>query len=223
MRFFLSTIILLTICAFVQVSNAYPKATDRAQRWQLRLDTGDLRFFRDSESGEGYWVLIYEVTNETNTDRKWIPNFDLVTDRGEIIRDNDNVPRSVQLSVLDIFDDPVMVSQSDASGPILQGEENAIKSFVIWKSGREDIREVQVFAGGVSGDTVDVAHPITGENHRLRRVLQLSWFVNGPLDEILLAPLPKRTVSGGTSTFRLSTDEKDGIGSSDVQRKWIFR
>jgi hypothetical protein len=223
MRTFVSILILITIAAFVETSGAHPKATDRAQRWQLRLDTGDLRFYRDHDSGDGYWILIYEVTNETKTDRQWIPSFELVTDRGEIISDSNNVPRGVQLAVLDIFDDPLMVSQSDASGPILQGEENAIKSIAIWKAGREDVREVQIFAGGVSGDTAVVAHPITGEEHTLRRVLQLSWFVNGSVDQIALKPLPKRAVTGGTSILRLSTDEKDGIGGNDVQRKWIFR
>ena len=223
MRFLFSTIILITVASFVEFSSAYPKATNRAQRWQLRLDTGDLRFYRDRESGEGYWILIYEVTNETSTDRQWIPSFELVTDRGEIIPDSDNVPRAVQLSVFDIFDDPLMLPQSDASGPILQGEENAITSLVIWKAGREDVREVQIFAAGVSGDTAEVVHPITGEKHKLRRVLQLSWFVNGSVDQIALQPLPKRTVTGGTSTLRLSTDEKDGFGGNDVQRKWIFR
>lgn len=223
MRILVTILTLITLASFVQGSGAHPKATDRAQRWQLRLDTGDLRFYRDSDSGEGYWILIYEVTNETKSDRQWIPSFELVTDRGEIISDSDNVPRGVQLAVLAIFDDPLMLSQSDASGPILQGEENAIKSIVIWKAGREDVREVQIFAGGVSGDTADVVHPITGEEHTLRRVLQLSWFVNGSVDQIALTPLPKRAVTGGTSTLRLSTDEEDGIGGNDVQRKWIFR
>jgi len=223
MRFFLSILILITVASWVQVSNAYPKATDRAVRWQLRLDTGDLRFYRDRESGEGYWILVYEVTNETNADRLWVPSFELVTDRGEIIADSDNVPRVIQLRVFDIFNDPLMMPQSDAIGPILQGEENAIKSIVIWKAGREDVREIQVFADGVSGDTAKITHPITGELHKLRRVIQLSWFVNGSVDQIALKPLPKRAVSGGTSIFRLSTDEKDGIGGNDVQRKWIFR
>jgi|TARA_B100000959_G_C14914143_1_gene596522 hypothetical protein len=223
MRFFLSTIILITICSFVQAKSTYPKATDRADRWQLRLDTGDLRFYRDRDSGEGYWALVYEVTNETNTDRQWIPSFDFVTDRGEIIKDSDNVPRAIQLKVLDIFNDPLMLSQSDASGPILQGKENAIKSLVMWKAGREDVREVQIFAAGVSGDTADVIHPITGATHKLRRVLQFSWFINGSVDQIALKPLPRRAVSGGTSILRLSTDEKDGIGGNDVRKKWIYR
>jgi len=223
MRLFCSIIIIFALTVISSTVMGYPKATDKAQRWQLTLDTGDLRFYRDWDSGIGYWLLVYEVTNETKSDRQWIPSFDLVTDQGEIIHDGDGVPRKVQLYLLKKFKDPLMVAQSDASGPILQGEENAIRGLLIWKAGSETVKEVQVFASGVSGDTADVIHPITGDKHKLHRVLQLSWYVDGGLDQIELKPLPKRPVSGGTSVRRLDTEASDGIGGDDVQRKWIFR
>jgi len=223
MRLFCSIFIIFALTVISSTVMGYPKATDKAQRWQLTLDTGDLRFYRDRESGIGYWLLVYEVTNETKSDRQWIPSFDLVTDQGEIIPDGDGVPRKVQLDLLELFKDPLMVAQSDASGPILQGEENAIRGLLIWKAGSEKVKEVQVFASGVSGDTADVVHPITGDKHKLHRVLQLSWYVDGGLDQIKLKPLPKRPVSGGTSVRRLDTEASDGIGGDDVQRKWIFR
>ncbi|MDP7006396.1 MAG: hypothetical protein QF718_09325 [Phycisphaerales bacterium] len=223
MRHLITTFTLLVIGTAVQIGNAYPKATDRADRWQLRLETGDLRFYRDTDSGEGYWLLMYEVTNETNEDHRWVPNFELVTDKGDIIVDGENVPRRVQLDVLEIFGDPLLIPQSDSSGPLLQGEENAIRSFVIWKAENEDVREIQVFAGGVSGDTAKVIHPITGEERKLRRVLQLSWFVDGGVNQITLKPLPKRPVGGGTSIRRLNTEERDNTGIDAVPRKWIFR
>jgi hypothetical protein len=223
MRILFLLLFLMTLGSIVQIGHGYPKATDRAQRWQFRLDTNDLTFYRDSDTGEGYWVLLYEVTNETREDHSWTPNFTLVTDRGEIIQDGDNVPRNVQLSILDIFGDPLMVAQSDASGPLLQGSENALRSYVVWKAGHENVREIQVFASGVSGDTAEVVHPITGEKKKLRRVIQLSWSLDGPVDQMLLKPMTKRPVDGGTSVRRLSTEERDSIGGDTVQRKWIFR
>jgi hypothetical protein len=229
MRLLLSALVLIVLSSVIQTGHGYPKATDRAERWQLRLDTNDLSYYRDKKTGEGYWVLVYEVTNETNKDRNWIPNFELTTDRGEIISDGENVPRHVQMAVLDTFGDPLMVAQSQASGSLLQGETYAIRSFVVWKAGPEHmpgfgpLREIQVFASGVSGDTAEVKNPITGEKKKLRRVIQLSWFVNGNYDAILLKPLPARPVDGGTSVRRLDTNEKSDIGGDTVTRKWIFR
>ena len=216
MRTLILMLILTTLASIVQLGNGYPKATDRAERWQLRLDTGDLRFYRAADTGAGYWILVYEVTNETDKDHRWIPQFDLVTDKGEIIPDGNDVPRSVKLAVLAIFGDPLMQSQSDASGPLLQGEENAIRSVAIWKAGREDIREVQVFAGGVSGDTADIIHPISGEKTKLHRVLQFSWDINGEIDDIIMKPLPRRPVDGGVSI-------RTPLSKEGVTRKWVFR
>ncbi len=229
MRLLFSALIIVVLASVVQSGFSYPKATDRAQRWQLRLDTDDLRYYRDKKSGDGYWVLVYEVTNETNKDRNWTPNFVLATDRGEILSDGENVPRRVLLSILDTFGDPLMVAPSEASGPLLQGEAYAVRSFVAWKAGAEQVpgfqplREVQVFVNGVSGDTAEVTHPITGETKKLRRVVQLSWFVDGNYEDILLRPLPTRPVDGGTTVRRLSTEDKESIGGVTVARKWIFR
>jgi len=224
MRLLIITLLLTAISSVAHIaSGAYPKASDRAHRWQLHLDMGDLMFYRDKESGDGYWILVYEVTNETKEDHRWIPQFDLVTDKGEIIQDGDNVPRNVQLNVLDIFGDPLMKSQSDASGPLLQGEENAIRSLSIWKAGREDIREVQVFAGGVSGDTAEVIHPITGETKKLHRVLQFSWLVHGGVDQIGLQPMTKRAVANGVSTRKLDSDNSHRAGQDSATIKWVFR
>jgi len=216
MRTITLTLLLTVICSVLQTGHGYPKASDRPHRWQLRLDTGDLRFYRAEDTGDGFWILVYEVTNENNEDHRWLPRFDLVTDRGEIIADGVGVPRRVQLAVLDIFGDQLMQSQSDASGPILQGEENAILSVAIWKAGREDVREVQVFAGGVSGDTAVVVHPITGEESKLHRVLQFSWSVNGEIDDIIMKPLPRRSVDGGVSIRKPLTKEGE-------KKKWVFR
>ena len=222
MRLFILSLIFVVFASVVQTAQAYPKASDRAHRWQLRFDAGDLRFYRDAETGIGYWLLIYEVTNETKENHRWIPQFVLVTDKGDIIDDGENVPRNVQLSLLDIFGDPLLHSQSEASGPLLQGEENAMRGLAVWKAEHEDVRQIQVFVGGVSGDTAEVTHPLTGEKKKLHRVLQLSWAVPGGVDQIHLEALPSRTTEDGTSVRALSTD-RESLKNSTTMRKWIFR
>lgn len=224
MRLLIITCILF-VSTLAQYGMAHPVASDRAHRWQLRLDFSDLRFYRDIETGDGFWLLVYEVTNETKDDHRWIPQFDLVTDKGEIIADGDNVPRRVQLAVLDMFGDPLMQSQSNASGPLLQGPENAIRAFAMWKAGHEDVRQVQVFAGGVSGDSAEVINPITGETEKLHRVMQLSWAVDGEVDQLLLKPLPRRPVTDGTSIRQNSDDANTWnlYSGNGVASKWIFR
>jgi len=237
MRFILACLSAFVAIVFIFSTNveAYPKATDQAQRWQLDVEVGDLFFHRDQKSGQGYWALKYEVTNNTGVDRQWTPNFELATDRGEIISDGADVPRRVQQDVLDRYGDELLRAQSDVSGSLLlQGEANAIRGLVIWLAGSESElaqqdkgqwgikgKEIKIFVAGVSGDTASVIHPITGVEHKLHRVIQLSWFITERFDR--LGELSRHPVSSGLSVRRLQEGEKNAIGGDEISRKWIFR
>lgn len=219
---FIITAFLVTITALVSVSVAYPKATDHSDRWQLTFETTGLRFFRDSRTGQGYWVMVYEVTNETETDQRWVPSFTLITDQGEVLDAGSDVSRRVQISILETFGDVLLEMQSEVSSALLQGEENASRGLVVWKAGREDVRALQVFVSGVSGDIAKVTHPLTGEEVVLHRELQLSWIVPGTVVGDL-RPLPRRSVGGGVSVRRPSNEEVETSAEDQVFRRWVFR
>ena len=219
---FIITAFLITITALVSVSVAYPKATDHADRWQLTFETTGLRFFRDSQTAQGYWVMVYEVTNETESDQRWVPSFTLITDQGEVLDAGSDVPRRIQILILETFGDVLLEMQSEVSSALLQGEENASRGLVVWKAGHEDVRALQVFVSGVSGDIAKVTHPLTGEEVLLHRDLQLSWIVPGTLVGDL-RPLPHRSVGGGVSVRRLSNKEVEASAEDQVFRRWVFR
>ncbi len=219
---FIITAFLITITVFCSVSVAYPKATDHSDRWQLTFETTGLRFFRDLRTGQGYWVMVYEVTNETESDQRWVPSFTLITDQGEVLDAGSDVPRRIQISILGTFGDVLLEMQSEVSSALLQGEENASRGLVVWKAGREDVRALQVFVSGVSGDIAKVTHPLTGEEVVLHRDLQLSWIVPGTVVGDL-RPLPRRSVGGGVSVRRPSNKEVETSAEDQVFRRWVFR
>ena len=221
MRFIISAF-LITIAALGSVSVAYPKATDHSDRWQLTFETTGLRFFRDLRTGQGYWVMVYEVTNETESDQRWVPSFTLITDQGEVLDAGSDVPRRIQISILGTFGDVLLEMQSEVSSALLQGEENASRGLVVWKAGREDVRALQVFVSGVSGDIAKVTHPLSGEEVVLHRDLQLSWIVPGTVVGDL-RPLPRRSVGGGVSVRRPSNKEVETSAEDQVFRRWVFR
>ncbi len=219
---FIITAFLITITALGSVSVAYPKATDHADRWQLTFETTGLRFFRDSQTAQGYWVMVYEVTNETESDQRWVPSFTLITDQGEVLDAGSDVPRRIQISILESFGDVLLEMQSEVSSALLQGEENASRGLIVWKAGHEDVRALQVFVSGVSGDIAKVTHPLTGEEVLLHRDLQLSWIVPGTVVGDL-RPLPRRGVGGGVSVRRVSNKEVETSAEDQVFRRWVFR
>ena len=219
---FIITAFLLTITTLATFTFGYPKATDHPDRWQLTFETTGLRFFRDLRSGQGYWVLVYEVTNETQKDQRWVPSFTLVTDQGEVLDAGNNVPRKIQTTILETFGDPLLEMQSEVSGALRRGEENASSGLVVWKAGREDVRAIQVFVSGVSGDTAKAKNPLTGEEVVLHRDLQLTWIVPGTIVGDL-RPLPRREVGGGVSVRRPSNNEVEASAEDQVYRRWVFR
>jgi hypothetical protein len=219
---FIITAFLITITAMVSASVAYPKAMDHPDRWQLTFETSGLRFFRDNRTGQGYWVLVYEVTNETDQDQRWVPSFTLVTDQGEVLDAGNGVPRRIQTTILATFGDPLLEMQSEVSGALLRGEENASRGLVVWKAGRENVRALQIFVSGVSGDTAKVKNPLTGEEIILHRNLQFSWIVPGTVVGDLRL-LPSREVGGGVSVRRISNDEVEATAEDQVYRRWVFR
>ncbi|MDP7009572.1 MAG: hypothetical protein QGI78_08390 [Phycisphaerales bacterium] len=227
MRFAISSLLVFlmaffAVCSFDSSASAYPKATDHAQRWQLTFDTTGLRFYRDLRTGHGYWVMVYEVTNETRSDQHWVPSFTLVTDQGEMLDAGNDVPRRIHTDILDTFGDPLLQMQSEVRSALHRGEENAIRGLVVWKAKNEDARSLQVFVSGVSGDTAKVRNPISGEEVVLHRELQLSWVVPGALTGDL-KPLPRREVGGGVSVRRLSNEEVEAAAEDQVYRRWVFR
>ncbi|MBC8203051.1 MAG: hypothetical protein H8E91_04405 [Planctomycetes bacterium] len=219
---FIITAFLLTITTLASFTFGYPKATDHSDRWQLTFETTGLRFFRDLRTGQGYWVLVYEVTNETEKDQRWVPSFTLVTDQGEVLDSGNNVPRRIQTTILETFGDPLLEMQSEVSGALLRGEENASRGLVVWKAGREDVKALQVFVSGVSGDTATAKNPLSGEEVILHRDLQLTWIVQGTVVGDL-RPLPRREVGGGVSVRRISNNEVEASAEDQVYRRWVFR
>jgi hypothetical protein len=112
--------------------------------------------------------------------------------------------------------------QSEVSGALRRGEENASSGLVVWKAGREDVRAIQVFVSGVSGDTAKAKNPLTGEEVVLHRDLQLTWIVPGTIVGDL-RPLPRREVGGGVSVRRPSNNEVEASAEDQVYRRWVFR
>lgn len=219
-----ATILCAALLAVLPAALAdYPRASERPIRWQLTLDTGDLRFHRDSQDGQGYWVLVYEVINETDEDLLWAPSFDLVTDRGEVLAEGEDVPRRVHLEMLEILGDPLLAAQSATIGTILRGPEHAKRGLVVWQAKREDVRQVQIFVRGASGDTASVVHPVSGEAVVLHRDLQLGWSVPGTLDELLLEALPRRPIGAGVSSRGVPADEADTSAAELALRRWVYR
>ena len=95
---------------------AYPKPASVPYRWELQFQPGELRLYRDAESGASFWYLPYKVTNRTGRQQVWAPGFVLYTDRGEILHSGRDVPTRVSDDLIALLGNPLLETQNQIIG-----------------------------------------------------------------------------------------------------------
>jgi len=160
-----------------------PEAVPR--RWELKLDAGPLRVLTAEVKDKGrrtFFAFTYEVTNNSGQDIYFAPNFELVTDKGEMLRSGRGVPREVIDEILASLGNPELLDEIRIQDNLLQGPENARSGLVVWPCNDLKCDEVTIYAAGFSGESKTVRRPDNGEEVVLRKTRMLRHIVRGELD-----------------------------------------
>lgn len=157
---------------------AYPRPSNIVTRWQLEFQAHEFRLFVDDD-GSAYWYLSYTVANRTGRDQRWAPQFDLFTDDGRILPSGVDVPERVTAEILDLLGNPLLETQTQVIGDLLQGDTNARDGLAIWPAGSLEVTELTVFISGLSGESVRVRNIQTGKDVVLRKTLRRDYLVPG--------------------------------------------
>jgi hypothetical protein len=148
-------------------------------RWELDFNAGDLRLFVDPADGSTWWYFTYQVTNKTERDRVWAPDLVLFTDAGEIMDAGNDVPTRVTEAIRTLLGNDLLETQSEIIGDLLRGPEHARDGLAVWPATNVSVNEMSLFVGGVSGETVRVLHPRTGQQYILRKTMQRDYIIRG--------------------------------------------
>ena len=144
-------------------ASTYPKPLTVPIQWQLEVELGDLRPIAvrlpDKKQDQVFWYLRYTVTNRSGEDRAFVPEVILYTDTGETIRSGKQTPMVVFDKIKALYNDPLMKTPTAMTGKLLQGEDNAKSSVAIWPDFDPNAGKVNIFFGGLSGETVSVNLP----------------------------------------------------------------
>jgi len=148
--------------AWAEVAPPSPSAVPR--EWQLDIQLEDLLPIQVQLAGETtpriFWYLRYTVTNRTGQDHVFVPQFDLYTDTGQLLRSGQGVPSAVFGQIKELHNDPLLESMAGVAGKLLQGEDNAKSGVAIWRDFDPRSGSFDVFAGGLSGETLRVPLPV---------------------------------------------------------------
>ena len=166
---------------------AFPEPTIVPTSWQLEIKYNYPSAIGVRLPGEThstyYWYFTYTVTNKTGADQNFVPEIVMLTDAGDLIRANRNIPPRVFTTIKKELDNPLLRSPTEVVGRLLQGADNAVDGIAIWPMPPHDVDRATIFFQGLSGETYQVPDPQTGETHLLRRTLMLEYQTPGSIEK----------------------------------------
>ena len=156
------TLALVFTMATVGLAKA-PEPSPVPRTWQFDFDWEMPKLIELDTDDDGviefYWYMRYTVTNHTGADRLFVPHAQVLTDNGALITAGRGISTEVFDAIAARHGNPLLQSPVDVIGKLLQGEDNARDSVVIWQPPAEDVNRMRLFFSGLSGDTATVPNP----------------------------------------------------------------
>jgi hypothetical protein len=150
-----------------------PKPRVVPLQWELTIELDRMRPIAVRLPGKKqddlFWYLRYTITNRSDEDHFFVPEFVLYTDTGQLVRAGRKVPASVFYDIKKLHNDPLLQTQTSMTGKVLLGQDNAKSGAAIWPDFDPNTGMVDVFIGGLSGETqaIDLPKPI--------QVVEMDW------------------------------------------------
>ncbi len=166
----LTLAVMITAFAVAEDKDAVPTPRLVTNSWQLEFEYEPPQSINIRLPGEKtkqtYWYMVYTVTNRTGADRRFLPEFVMYTDTGQILRAGKGVPVALFEHIKSEQRNPLLLDMGSVVGKLLQGEDNAKDGVAIWKDFDPKARSFDIFAGGVCGEkvTIDLPTPIKRKN-----------------------------------------------------------
>jgi hypothetical protein len=185
LRITLAALCGLMLLPTVGVAHVEPASVSRSWEFHFTIEkpkpiavtlvTGEVQWF---------WYMTYKVTNNTGQERLFVPEVAIVTDAGDVITPNRSVSTRVFNAIRDRVRNDLLDHPSEVVGRLLQGEDNARESVLIWPALPHHVSEVKVFLRGLSGETAVIANPRTGDEVLLSKTLMITYRTPGKPDSL---------------------------------------
>ena len=162
-------------------AHAAPQPSAVPISWELNIKHGPIERLQLTTGGKPktYWYMRYTVVNNTGKDILFTPDFQLMTDTGQVQEAYKDVPKDVIGKIKELYNNSLLQSPTNIVGKLLQGEDNAKDGVIVFGDVDVDARDFKVFIAGLSGETAEVKNPITGKAVVLQKTLVLDYVVPG--------------------------------------------
>ena len=177
---------------------AFPQPSPYPLSWELQFSHGTpTRIVVDvpsvSSVPQAYWYLAYTVTNNTDKEQLFLPNFELLTENGKLYKSNQNIPDRVFQAVKGREHNSALEPMTTITGTLRIGPAEARDGVAIWPEPQGRLGHFSIFATGLSGEA-QILKMVNGQYQHvtaadqmkdrsaltiLRKTLQLKYAVAG--------------------------------------------
>ncbi len=137
---------------------AYPKPSLNRISWEIDFTYSLPNRITVQTAGDAapkaYWYLPFTVTNRTPEEQQFIPTFELVDERGNTHKSDQNIPTAVFEAIKKREAKKLMEPLGKISGRLLVGPDQARDSVAIWPEPIERMGQFSIFVTGLSGEAV---------------------------------------------------------------------
>jgi hypothetical protein len=124
-----------------------------------------------------YWYVTYHVANNSERDNVlFYPHFDMMMEDGKIIASDKDIPPSVFSKIKGQERIPTMLSYTEISGSLRQGDDQARDGVAIWKEPDPRMGTFSIFLSGFWGEATTVK--VGDKNVILQKSMQLTYHLN---------------------------------------------
>lgn len=198
----LSVLVLFRVTSVLAADNStgFPTPSPYPISWELKFTHGMPRRIvvtvPNSPSPVAFWYITFTVTNDGDKEQTFLPQFEMLTADGHVVRSDVNIPLRVFDAIKNAEHDKYLEPISAVTGQIRLGESEARDSVAIWPETLPRMGHFSIFLTGLSGEAV-MLKLINGQYQKvdqaddmknlkdlviLRKTLQLNFFIRG--DEV---------------------------------------
>ena len=163
----LAALMLLAAAAAPALAQKHPEPSPYPISWELRFEYNIPKRIVVDVPGAAhpvaYWYLKYEVSNPGTEPVDFIPQFEMLTDDGRVLRSDRAIPAPVFDAIKTRERNKLLEPASKIEGRLPPGDDQAKEGVAIWKEPAARMKTFSIFVGGLSGESVTLKRGADGK------------------------------------------------------------
>ncbi|MBC8108902.1 MAG: hypothetical protein H7Z14_20120 [Anaerolineae bacterium] len=191
------TFAILTVAAIallvLPVRAGHPKPSVYPVSWELKFDHSKAKRIvvevPGSSTPQAFWYMTYTVSNPTDQEQNFLPEFEMLGRDGKVIRSDNNISPKVLDAIKIRERNKALQGAVEIGGPLRAGEDQAKEGVAIWREPDTRMGTFTIFVSGLSGEIAplkdDNGQPVKDKDDQpiiLRKTLEATYQVPG--DEV---------------------------------------